>query len=85
MSNVIYTLNDNEKKEIEELFEKKIALENLIKSISLEQRDLYNSLLEDYTKNNTLYLNWFNKMKKKYSWSGENWRVDFETGEVSVI
>ena len=46
----VYKLNDDEFKEIEDLFEKKIALENLTKIIDADNQKLYDKLIKDYGK-----------------------------------
>lgn len=82
MSKVIWKLSEDEKKEILNLFEKKVALENLSKVIEPENEKLYNKLISDYGKTVTEFQNWWTKTSTKYTWEGKSWRIDFDTNEV---
>ena len=82
MGKVVYVLKDDEKNQIEELYEKKMALENLCKIIDPCNEKMYNKLLEDYGKIMFAYTNWWNEMSSHYKWEGENWFINFSTKEV---
>lgn len=84
MGKVVHILKDDEKNEIEELYEKKIALENLCKIIEPSNEKMYKKLIEDYGKIMFLYTNWWNKMSNCYQWEGENWYINFSTQEVII-
>lgn len=85
MSKVIWTLSENDKNEIQELFEKKTALENLVKAIDPSNEIIYNKLVTDYSKITSLFQKWWSETSKKYNWvSGEHWSVNFDTNEVTV-
>ncbi|MDU5211597.1 MAG: CXXX repeat peptide modification system protein [Clostridium sp.] len=85
MDRVIYQLNKDELEEIEELNEKKVAFENLLKCIDPDNERLYEKLMKDYTKTIKEFNKWWENMKHKYSWDGNNWAVDFATGNIRVI
>jgi CXXX repeat modification system protein len=78
----VWQLNDDEFKEIEDLFEKKIALENLTKIIDADNQKLYDKLIKDYGKAVHQFDFWWEKMSKKYDWKGKNWWLDFETKKI---
>ncbi|CAK7010969.1 CXXX repeat peptide modification system protein [Tissierella sp.] len=80
----VWQLNDDEFKEIEDLFEKKIALENLIKIVDADSQKLYDKLINDYGKTVHHFDSWWNEMSKKYDWEGKNWWLDFKTKKIMM-
>lgn len=78
----VWQLNDDEFKEIEDLFEKKIALENLTKIIDADNQKLYDKLIKDYGKTVHDFDSWWDKMSRKYDWEGGNLWLDFETKKI---
>ncbi|HOJ09936.1 MAG TPA: CXXX repeat peptide modification system protein [Clostridiales bacterium] len=82
MNKVVWKLSDDEKKEIQNLFEKKIALENLVKIIDPANEKLYNKLISDYGTTVRLFEQWWTVTSQKNKWEGKNWRINFETNEV---
>ncbi|OFK81142.1 CXXX repeat peptide modification system protein [Peptoniphilus sp. HMSC062D09] len=82
-------VTDKEKDEIEELYDKKIAIEKLLSlATSNNNNELYGKAIEDYTKVNKKFDEWWAKMGEKYQWQGnENgqWSINFDTCEVFLI
>lgn len=78
----VWQLNDEEFKEIEDLFEKKIALENLTKIVDAKNQELYDKLIKDYGRTVHLFNTWWDKMSKKHDWEGRNWWLDFDTKKI---
>ena len=84
-------VNENEKKEILILFERKKALEEL--KMSFNNTDLfesdfkrlkekYDNILPKVTEN---FDNWWLNMANKYNWNreeGKVWNIDFETNDI---
>lgn len=82
MKEHICDLTEDETKEIRVLFEKKMALEALFKSLDGEfnKDSLYRRLVEDYVEVNTLYTDWWNTIIVKKSipeYLANNVEVDF--------
>lgn len=82
---VIWKLKEEEKNEIEELFERRIALENLIKCIDSDNNELYEKIIKDYSSVLKKYNAWWSNMSQLYAWEGVDWRINFETSEVILI
>lgn len=78
----VWKLNDEEFKEIEDLFEKKIALENLTRIVDADNKKLYDKLIKDYGKTVHQFNAWWDNMAKRYKWDGRNWWLDFETRKI---
>jgi CXXX repeat modification system protein len=78
----IWQLNDEEFKEIEDLFEKKLALENLSKIIDADNQKLYDKLITDYGKTVHQFNSWWDIMSKKYNRESQNWWLDFKSKKI---
>lgn len=79
---IVWTLTESECKEIEDLFEKKNAYENLIKIVDADNEKIYKKLISDYASTVSSFNKWWNDYSKKYNWEGENWVVDFEAKQI---
>lgn len=88
MRKVIHELSDSELEEITGLYEKKMALENLVKIIDANGPSfevLYNRLISDYGEVSRKFEAWWRKMHTTYNWPNGNWSVDFEAAEIVQI
>lgn len=83
MSKIIWDLSEADKDEIQALYEKKIALENLTKTVDMVNNEaLYQKLIKDYGKTLIEFETWWSEISKKYQWEGSNWRIDFRNSQV---
>jgi CXXX repeat modification system protein len=87
--NVIGKVKEEEKKEIEIIFEHLEALKCLVSSLSdeviQEDDNIYKKFIEEFTEVNWSYRTWWDKMAKKYSWPIEDrkqWFINFYTNEI---
>lgn len=81
------TLTQEECSNIEELLEKKIALENLLKILS-ESHEIYKKVNRDYKNIVEEYEKWWRDTSNKYIWeSTENsfWSIDFKSRKVYLV
>lgn len=82
----IGNVSEDEKNVISCLFEKKAALENLLKIIDRSEfSDMYRKLEDDYEKICTKYEQWWADTSEKYNWEnciGGYWSIDFETRDI---
>jgi len=85
MNEVIWKLTDEEAEEIKDLFERRVALENLSKIVDPDNQKMYDKLVSDYGKALLSFNSWWEDMGKKYEWKAGEWGVNFETNEVYVI
>ena len=88
------SVTDEEKDEIQRLFERKLALNELIPTLnsnvmSKDQKDeLYEKAITDLGKTNAMFQKWWNDMALKYRWKAienGNWSIDFETNEIFIV
>lgn len=83
MRKVIAILTESEKEEILELYEKKQAMENLHKIISMEKDPLlFQTLERDYLELIADYNAWWNQQSDKKVWEKGHLFVDFYSREV---
>lgn len=81
------TLTQEESRNLEELLEKKIALENLLKILS-ESQEIYKKVVRDYKNIVEEYEKWWTDTSDKYIWESiENsfWSIDFKSRKVYLV
>lgn len=81
------TLTQEECSNIEELLEKKIALENLLKILS-ESHETYKKVNRDYKKIVEEYEKWWRDTSDKYIWESTDnsfWSIDFKFRKVYLV
>ncbi|HGI3816193.1 CXXX repeat peptide modification system protein [Finegoldia magna] len=81
------TLTQGECSNIEEILEKKIALENLLKILS-ESQEIYKKVVRDYKNIVEEYEKWWRDTSDKYIWENtENsfWSIDFKSRKVYLV
>ncbi len=79
---VVWKLSDKDFEDIQDLFEKKLALENLTKIIDVKDTELYEKFIKDYGKTLHEFNNWWKRMVQEHNWEGSNLWIKFETQEV---
>lgn len=86
MNKVIGQVTPEERKAISHMYEKKVALQNLLlMDISEQYRDQISEDLDSIIKDME---NWWSEMASKYNWPGAqgmHWEVDFRTGEIILV
>ena len=85
MDDVVWILTEDERDEIEALYEKRIALENLARSMDPNNDAIYEKLFAEYQKTLTAFRTWWQEKSTQYQWRGENWRIDFLTKSVIAL
>lgn len=85
---VVGHVTDNEKNEIQRLFERRNGLNELAKILSPENEELYERLVKDMGDTTTKFQQWWDSMAQKYQWEGaENgsWEINFQTNEIILV
>lgn len=81
------TLTQEESRNLEELLEKKIALENLLKILS-ESQEVYEKVDRDYKNIVEEYEKWWIDTSDKYMWESTGnsfWSIDFKSRKVYLV
>lgn len=74
--------------EIQKLYERRNGLNELAKTLTTSDTDLYEKLVLDLGETSSKYQDWWDRMSKKYSWEsrdGGNWQINFDTCEIYLL
>lgn len=85
MKALVGKVTEEEKKEIQSLFERKNGLAELAKILNADNTELYEKLVKDMGETNTKFQKWWDEMSTKYQWRGTatgNWQINFDTCEI---
>ena len=85
MKKIIGRVTEEEKNEIQALFERRNGLNELSQILTVENEALYEKLVKDLGETGAKFQNWWNRMSEKYNWDSNevgNWKIDFETYNI---
>ncbi|MDD6784559.1 MAG: CXXX repeat peptide modification system protein [Prevotellaceae bacterium] len=88
MKKIVGQVTEEEKNEIQTLFERRNGLNELAKIVTADNTDLYEKLVKDMGETGTKFQNWWNRMSQKYQWESSengNWEINFETCEIYLV
>lgn len=88
MEKKVGKVTEEERNEIQTLFERRNGLQELAKIIKADDAELYEKLVKDLGETGTKFQIWWNSMGKKYNWESApngNWSINFETCEIFLI
>ncbi len=82
MKKVIGQVTYEEKEQIRTMYEKKVALDNLL---LMDIKEIQKKVMMDLYRINEEMQNWWKQMGLKYQWAGKEnaqWEIDFHTREI---
>ena len=85
MKKLVGKVTEDEKNQIQALFERRNGLAELSKVISADNDDLYEKMVKDMGLTTTKFQKWWDDMAAKYQWESiekGKWEIDFSTCEV---
>lgn len=85
---IIGSVAEEEKKEIQTIFERRNGLNELAKLLTVENSELYERLVRDLGETSLKFQQWWDNMASKYQWeSAENgsWEINFQTNEIMLV
>lgn len=88
MKKIIGQVTQQEKNEIQTLFERRNGLNELAQILTMENESLYEKLVKDLGETSSKFQDWWNRMGDKYQWEsseGGNWEIDFETCNIYLV
>jgi len=88
MKKLIGQVSEEEKNEIQALFERKNGLMELSKILTADNVVLYEKLVKDMGETNTRFQKWWDDMCAKYSWESQpdgNWEINFQNNEIYLV
>lgn len=88
MKKIISRVTEEEKNEIQALFERRNGLNELSQILTIENEALYEKLVKDLGETGAKFQDWWDRMGEKYnreSAEGGNWEINFETCEIYLV
>lgn len=88
MKKIIGRVTEEEKNEIQALFERRNGLNELSQILTVENEALYEKLVKNLGETGAKFQNWWNRMGEKYNWEsveGGNWEIDFDTCNIYLV
>lgn len=88
MKKIIGRVTEDERNEIQMLFERRNGLNELAHILTVDNKELYEKLVKDLGETGTKFQDWWKRMGTKYNWEsvdGGNWEIDFETCEIYLV
>lgn len=88
MKKLIGKVTEEEKKEIQTLFERRNGLNELAKILTADNELLYEKLVKDIGETSLKFQSWWDRMDKQYNWErvdNGNWEIDFESCDIYLV
>lgn len=88
MKKEIGDVTEQERDEIQALFERRNGLNELAKILTADNDELYERLVKDMAETTAKFQNWWNTMSQKYQWEsaeGGNWEIDFNDCSIYLV
>ena len=85
MKKFVGKVTEEEKKEIQSLFERKNGLNELAKILTADNEMLYERLVQDMGETSSKFQGWWDRMAIQYHWErieNGHWEIDFATNEI---
>lgn len=88
MKKSVGRVTEEERDEIQSLFERRNGLNELAKTLTVENPALYDKLVKDMGKTATKFQSWWDRMSVKYQWESAangNWEIDFNDCRIFLV
>ncbi len=88
MKKEVGRITEQERDEIQLIFERRNGLTELAKILSADNAELYERLIKDMGETSTKFQQWWNVMGDKYQWESAengNWEIDFNNCTIYLI
>ena len=88
MRKEIGRVTEQERDEIQSLFERRNGLNELAKILTPGNTELYERLVRDLGETATKFQGWWDRMSSKYGWESAengNWEIDFDNCTIFLV
>lgn len=85
---LIGQVTPEERREIQQLFERRNGLRELAQIVKSSESELYDKMVQDMGDTNTKFQAWWDKMGEKYQWESVDngrWKINFDTCEIFLV
>lgn len=88
MKKFVGRVTEQERDEIQKLFERRNGLNELAKILTADNNELYERMVTDLGVTGTKFQQWWNDCAVKYGWESAvngHWEINFPTCEIFLI
>ncbi len=88
MKKEVGNVTEQERDEIQALFERRNGLNELAKILTADNNELYERLVKDLSETTAKFQDWWNRMSEKYQWESAengNWEIDFNDCTIYLV
>lgn len=88
MRKQIGQVTEEEKRQVQQLFERRNGLSELAKIVTADNDELYEKLVKDMGETGTRFQQWWDDMSRKYEWESTpdgHWEIDFNTNIIYLV
>lgn len=88
MKKEVGRVTEQERDEIQALFERRNGLNELAKILTSDNVELYERLIKDIGETSTKFQQWWNRIGDKYQWESTengNWEIDFNDCTIYLV
>lgn len=88
MKKLVGKVTEEEKKEIQFLFERRNGLNELAKILTADNDILYEKLVKDMGDTSSKFQGWWDRMAQKYDWERSDnghWEINFDSNDIFLI
>ena len=88
MRKEVGTVTEQERDDIQRLFERRNGLNELAKILTADNEELYERLVKDLSETTAKFQNWWDSMAQKYQWESAengNWEIDFNNCSIYLV
>lgn len=81
-------VTEQERDEVQSLFERKNGLNELALILTADNNELYERLVKDLGETSIKFQNWWDSMSNKYQWESAengNWEIDFNDCSIYLV
>lgn len=88
MKKEIGRVTEEERDEIQMLFERRNGLNELAKVLTADNEALYDKMVKDLGETSYKFQGWWDRMGARYQWEADsngNWEIDFQTCAIYLV
>lgn len=85
---IVGKVSEQEKNEIQILFERRNGLNELARILTPDNTELYERLVKDLGETSTKFQQWWDSLSSKYQWESApngSWEISFQTNEIILV
>lgn len=88
MKKEVGRVTEEERDEVQRLFERRNGLNELARILTPDNEELYERLVTDMGTTSGRFQEWWDRMSDKYRWEGSqegNWEIDFDSCRIFLV